>query len=109
MRSRCPRLEAHLPTGNEAKESERQVRELEDQLRKLMEQAEVERKAHEKLQAENATLRTEINAKRQEVKQGEQSAKAAPFHHDTWHFRGVTRQYRWPQGGRMVRPRGWSR
>ena len=77
--------ESHLPTGNEAKESERQVRELEEQPA-TMEQAEAERKAHEKLQAENATS-DRNNAKRQEVKQGAQSATRRPIpHHDTWHL-----------------------
>ena len=72
--------ESHLPTGNEAKESERQVRELEEQLRKLMEQADAERKAHEKLQAENATLRTEIKTERQTVTaRRTERHKAAPF------------------------------
>ena len=72
--------EALLPTGNEAKESERQVRELEEQLRKFMEQADAERKAHEKLQAENATLRTEIKTERQTVTaRRTERHKAAPF------------------------------
>ena len=57
-----------LPTGSEAKESERQLRELQEQLLKLRDKTEEERRAHEKLQAENTSLRTEMQAARKAVK-----------------------------------------
>ena len=72
--------EGMLPTGEEAKESQRQLEELREQVSVHLAQIEAERKDHEKLIAENENLRREMMARRQSFKKRrEERQEAAPM------------------------------